>query len=1002
MKKYWTEKTHDYEQLTSLQERERQLLKINTIYKYIANPSTIQDETTKSYIDFLKGKKVSADKVIFEKEKTLSAYKNADISIDEDLNDNEVLGQITQQVNYEAQLKSLKLFYNMYMSESYSDIKWRLGSIKGTVEDVDYNDDKFGLLLNGKNYTRSNMSLLYNKYYTKNGEMYRKQEVFSSFSFPPYKIGPNSEYGIPTSIMTKVLSENPDATFDQDNFTIKREGFTFRDIGMKSLSDYINYLQWVIDGACGIVSTYLTEWDLSVYIQEGLMQPQVNGKPMRIYLNHRIYEDNPLSDAENEDYINDKALTFNVCGSAVSKLEGDNEKYWRPSDYPLSVWWTPYIEKKDWKVKRLSVNMFDEEVLDIPYMSIYDEASSTFDYRGSKSLQKIIQNQDYIGMAIATKPTERLHYYDAFYTNPDDGFTDFDIKFNNIIKKVAGAKAGWSTKKGLDLDYLLVTAKQEMLMNGGYFGGPQQVGNGGGYMNRMFIQSAMENGGDSTKMTMSKMMSKSRSSGNDNDGTSDLSQTDDLAKESLASTFDNSKDSSTMSKMTGINRLSSTLYGGPHGSSYSLYNLKSFYDDSIINRNIPRLGLEGFEDNFKSETNLFSGDDFVYKRDDDDLTNEKTFYEKDFTQKENLPTLGSSPSSVLYELKNGTFTNFKYEVADTYYETTEKIVGEVVFNETTRQYEAYLPEKDDLGNIINYTGPTEYTKKTYPKPKSFKEGLVNIWYRISKFSSTINVPVRTGTFKKKGKKIIKVYNFNSMPNAKWKIVQHSFEDFIPKEQDVTDLWNLIGSSKYKASFVKDCKDFIKEKRPCFMLKFDDKNDENYFIQKIIQFGRGEEHQDDGSTVWFFEGNKQYGESEIPSSVFRATCYVRYYRNVCEKWKKGIFGKEHLDGYSYTYIPFIYVDLINADRMLDNLDVKPQTNANISGENQPVHISSTYSMQTIVNASNPLEKFKNAYNDTIISFRRKHVSDAGMKTFWSAVAVVACIIVAPVTLLGVAL
>lgn len=1010
MANFWTDSTHEFEQLTSFPEREKQLLKTPAMNLYLANPRTITEDVVDSYLDLLKGKKLYVDKIMTKKARTQLAYKNASVNVDEDLNDNEVLVDLKKQIDHEAQLKALKMYYDMYMSESYSDIKWRLGSIVGTVEDVGIDDEKFGTLLRGQNYTRSNMSIMYEKLYTRFGKVYKALNTYASLGFPPYKIGAQNELGDETNIMTQVLSENPDATFDQDKFTINREGFTFRDIGMKALSDYINYLQWVIDGACGIVSTYLTEWDLSVYMQEGLMMPQVNGKPMRLYLNYRIYDDNPLANTETDQYLNDRALAFNVCGSAVSKLEADNEKYWRPSDFPQSVWWTPYIKDKDWRMQKFKIDMSasEEEDMIIPYMSIYDEASSTFDYVGSTSVKDIIRNQDYIGLAMSTKNTERLHYYDAFYTSPDDGLTDFDIKLNNMMKKVAGADAGWSTRKGMDIDYGLVAAKQEMLMNGGYYGGPQQVGNSGGYMNRAFIQNAMEGSGDSSKMTMSKMMSKARQSGNQNDSSSELSQTDNIARESLDSLFDNSKNTAVMAKMVGINRLSATLYGGPHGSSYSLYNLRSFYEDSQINRNIPRFELESFKNNFNNEAKGFINSEFYYKRDSEDLKNEKRFYEKETFVEESNVRYGNSPSSNVANLKNGSFCNFRYETVDCEYEVEELVTGNVVYNNITKQYEASLPEKDSLGNTIIYTGEIQWKTETIPAPKgniffniiSWFSALFNI---VSGESYTVEVPMRMGKFKKVGSKVIKIYNVMSMPNTNWKIVQHGFESFMPNQEDATKLWNMVSANKYKFTFYTDCQEFINEKNPCFMLKFDNKEDENTFIQKMIQYGRGENGASLPSTVWFFQGNRDFNDSEIPECSFRAPCYVKYYKNVCEKWKRGLFGKEHLEGYSYTYIPFIFVDLINADKCIDNLQLKPMSNASISGEAQPVHISSVYSSPIGFNASNPLEKFKSEYSDTIISYKRKHVSDAGMKSFWSAIVMIAAIVLLPaMPLLGTAL
>lgn len=978
-KSFWIDKTNDFDQVTSFIEREEQLKKLPTMNLHLANPQTISKNSMSSYLEMLKGRRLGADQIIFNKNKTKSAYKNVALPLEDDFINDEQVTELVTQIDYQTQLKTLKMYYDMYMSETYSDIKWRLGSIKGTVEDLTKFDDDVALLNEGKNYTRSNMSMMYEKYYSYYGSYYKKLEVFSSLGFPPYKIGASNDISTKTSLMDSVLIKNPNAAFDQDNFTINREKFTLRDIGMKSLSDYINYLQWIIEGTCGVVSTYLTEWDLSVYIQEGLMQPQVNGTPTKIYLNYRIYEDNPLSDSNNLKYVNDKALVFNVCGSAVSKLEADNEKYWRPSDFPLSVWWTPYSKEKDWDLKNLELTLSEDNKMNIPYMSIYDEANPNFNYTSAKSILKILKNQDYIGTALATKPTEKLRFYDAFYTSPYDGLTDFDVKMKNILKRVSGAKAGEAQNKRLDLKYALTLAKQEMIMNGGYYGAPQQVGDGGGYMNRMFIKNAMEETNEPTTTSLALMQSESRVS-----DSSTLDSTDDLVK----SSFSNSKDGSVMSKMVGINRFSPALYGGPHGSSYSLYNLKSFYETSLINRNIPRISLDSFDHEFKFQEYDYADNEFFYRSDLLDLENKLPFYKKDHSQPfENI--IGRSPSKVMRELKNGTFTNYTYNIIDCEYEITEPVYGEVVFNTTTKKYEAFLPETDSLGNKIVYNGGITWVKKTVSIPKSLKK-FANSWYNQAINSQydkvTIDIPTRVGTFKKKGKKLVKLYNFNSLPDAKWKIVLHSFENYI-KDDDITNFFKNVENNKYKPGFVENIKESLSGKKPGFVLRFDNPEDQSKFINRIIQYGKGDEGEgkESSASVWFFEGEKEYGTSKIPASVFNAPCYVRYYKNVCEKWRPDLFGRDRLEGYSYTYIPYIYVDLLNATEMIDNLNFRVENNAAISGENQPVHISSAYSAPTGLNAFNPIEKFKAGYTDNIISYKSRKNEKSNALGFWSGIA-----------------
>jgi hypothetical protein len=344
--KFWTESLTE-DDLTAYKERLFSYKNYLDAQGAIVNPNVRKGDSSTSkngYLDFLKGRKIVADRLKTKKAITDSMYKKFSDGIysSEVLENSEQYKEIVNSVSNYTKLKSLKLYFDSYMSESGSDSQWRLGNVIASINNPDEDSEdlssevQFCDLVSGEAYTRSNFGIKYDwEYYNGAGGIGTTAKYYSSLQFPPYKIGAKNDILKKTSLMGSVYADNPDATFDQDNFLIDRDEYTFRDVGMKSLSDYINYLQWLTEGLTGIVFTYLTEWDLSVYIQEGLMTPKVNGGAMKIYLNHRIHDDNPLA-GKNKDYVGDKALCFNVCGSAVSKLESDNKKMWRPSDFPMS------------------------------------------------------------------------------------------------------------------------------------------------------------------------------------------------------------------------------------------------------------------------------------------------------------------------------------------------------------------------------------------------------------------------------------------------------------------------------------------------------------------------------------------------------------------------------------------------------------------------------------------------------------------------------------------
>jgi len=57
-------------------------------------------------------------------------------------------------------------------------------------------------------------------------------------------------------------------------------------------------MQTITENLTGVVSTHLTEWDLSIYMQEGLLARNANGGPMKLYLNYRVREDNPIANID--------------------------------------------------------------------------------------------------------------------------------------------------------------------------------------------------------------------------------------------------------------------------------------------------------------------------------------------------------------------------------------------------------------------------------------------------------------------------------------------------------------------------------------------------------------------------------------------------------------------------------------------------------------------------------------------------------------------------------
>lgn len=882
----------------------------STIYNGAVEPTT--------YAELLSGKKAFNDSIISERDKTqsdLDFVKDTGLSPD-DFSNTEEYAKITKEVDLQSQLQYLQMYYDSYMLTQNGDAQWRLGEVLGTYKTVNKDDDIFRTMVNGSVKTRSNMSFCYkaDEITLSSGRQPANDMKYSSLGFPPYKWGLR-KINEKTSMMAKVTG---DYTFDKDNFKVNREDVTIRDIGMKSLSDWINYLQFITEGVTGIVSTYLTEWDLSLYIQEGLMQPKVNGGPMNVYLNYRIHEDNPL--AQSGYYTDDRSLAFNVCGSSVSKLFFDCMKNWRPSDFPFSNWWMPYLRGRDWDlagVKAYGVS--------VPYLSIYDEWDINFDYTAQKDLKNIIRHQDFYGYIARAANTFDNPYWSTFYSSESDGSTNIDIKLKNLINKVAGADYGVSTQSGKDIGYLLNLAKKETILNGGYYGGPSTVDQNGGLYGRTMIENSLNEDDSSINSKEAGYQDQEASY----DTNVDIGNTASLAKTNM----ENKKDSSQMSKMVGVNRFSPAIYGGPHSSEYSPKHLRDFFTDELVSKEIPKIGY----------TPLVSG-----QLDTNDKANEKGNYY-------------FSPSTALNYLKEGAYAARKKLV---YYQDWIELDFEAnpVFNPKTLTFNMVFPTNYNGAQII-YTGNIWYKTKVYNVNNLLNENKLPRWWKfaLNKVATVdgdlayIKTPVCKGKYLGFLEKTIKVYEANDRPDVKWKIVAHKFKSYTTPNGKKEALFN--GITTYRKGAIND-EDFKElSKNAGYILTFDNSAVEEDIKLQILQYNRGVTNS---PKYIYFCGCDNLSDryTKGPSYIFKAPVYVRYYENIIEYYAKVLFWKIKV-GESTTYMPYLYVDLENTAEYFD-LDAK-EYKTDIINHLQPVAFNTemTYS---------PIQKMKLGFNHQMAAYK----------------------------------
>lgn len=565
----------------------------------------------------------------------------------------EDLNFVNAQVNNLSMMNVYDTFLGIYMSPNgaFADINYRLGKVAKTLlkntESSQVNSD-------GSMYTRSNFFKKFNYQVTQSYGSYGgyaamapyyTQLYYANLFFPPYASASDpsksflSTYVPATNRSTRnghapsswatyysylqnssKWASNETLHFDESNFSLKRDGeFTYRHIGFKSINDNITFLQWIFENTTGVVSTYLTEWDMSVYFQEGFIPNKDN---QRLSLLYRIDSDNPMKDhptynqyATDGDNLN--YLTFGVVNAATSL--STNGLKWNVNKFPLSKYWTQYPNIYVQNVEH--GDDYDEQclLLNSPILSAADqqalsvqiaaETSITYSpdflepaslnpamlYSGSPFMKKI-EYCDRRGAAISGWWSWDLQYYKALYTVPGNELSNLDA--NNMIEDssnlygIAAANkdegstdndgddgsgtgagsSGYGSSKGGRKWFLKKRPKS------GKKGAAKARAKG-----NAFVASAVYMGETET------VLANSATGGNGSGSGSPSATGAGAAATGGDMVFDESK-SLQYSDSTGLPDYNPVYYGGPHGAGRSPKNPKSFFEvDNPLMRNVPRI-----------------------------------------------------------------------------------------------------------------------------------------------------------------------------------------------------------------------------------------------------------------------------------------------------------------------------------------------------------------------------------------------------------------------------
>jgi hypothetical protein len=570
-----------------------------------------------------------------------------------------------EEVNQEVAKKYVQMFYNAYMAPIGSDITYRLGSVTGIKTQSihspdagkiykDYDTDNIITDEYGRIYTRSNFATRFSvTYHDCSNNKDKKYTVpYVNLFFPPYKYGltvyKTARWDDALDSWKKSLqyttAEASTITYDLMSFKNSRGNFTYREPAFKSINDNITLLQFIMEQVTGVVSTYLPEWDLSLYLQEGLVNSIDTGLPPVVCLTNRIYDDNPLSNMKYVGYYgDDRALAFGAVNAAVSKLYGDNKKQWVPNYYPLSAYWTPYwfyddVYTSDGSLK-LSINELSSRNIAVAatdgtttslipsyyYPNLGNIYHNYYDISDDLTFKDKVRLVDERYAALSGWTSwDGLNYYRLFYTTNADALSDTDTTMQNI------------DKSSRSLDSALKTIRKQVVNNGGLYSNEGLAALASASSIPKYTTSgektvALGNSSGSSSGNPISKFAKYMLTGDKGDDSSSSSQiesdeqTSGTSEEqcmSIASKGANgyadaataldpymnssgAKNVKTKAPTVGIPQHNPPIFGGPHGDNFSPKTPQSFFEENnIFLRNIPRIDKEmhnGFTDPLSSD-----------------------------------------------------------------------------------------------------------------------------------------------------------------------------------------------------------------------------------------------------------------------------------------------------------------------------------------------------------------------------------------------------------------
>ena len=758
-----------------------------------------------------------------------------------------------------AAKKIIQTYYDQYMSPLASDIHYRLGTVSGVkatnITDVtnssvspntaEYNKDNLILDNHGRIFTRSNFT------YSFPVSLYsgaRKTDIqynvpYLNTFFPPFQRGGDitqSDKNFYKNLNAWREESNNNvasiATMDLNQYKCSRGNFTYREPAFKSINDNIQFLQYLLEQCTGVVSTYLTEWDLSIYMQEGIL-PSTDENPLGnpiVYLLQGVRFENPIADKKKHFYYgldDDRPLGFAALNAAVSKLYGDCLLTWCPNYFPLSCYWSPYWSYNDFVTKKAHtdnqicyVTDGETSVIAPDFYSPSVQKKWTDIDGNSKTFKDKIILADKRNAALSNWTSwDGLCYYNILYSTPDDGLSTTDTLIQAI------------DKKSDRITEVMKLLRENIISMGGSYGAPLSAGDTGsdkqipavntdgnnvGYATVAASASGSGGGSGNIKSSFLKwMVGKKKKpsdpnvsslmnggSGGDADD-SGLSPHDSNGCSSVGAAIDKFVASGKADKIAtnattvGIPQHNPPLFGGPHGKYSSPRTPQSYFEvDNTFLRNVGRINgntCDSFTD--MDTDNYYQGLEKWCRPVYEDIPgnpNTTSRYNEFYF----------SPSLTMHKMQEGGW-QWIWDYITYSYSVYKYFPGQIRY--TTRACSSYLyyPTEED-GSPITYLSDSviwmsAYHYQTYTTSTSWYEGAYWSYLNENSYSQLVYLsrtpywyicsygPYRYGYYTRTIVNWFKKFLLHNEPTVRWTITRLPMNSWGVRHNPLGDDGNFI-------------------------------------------------------------------------------------------------------------------------------------------------------------------------------------------------------------------